>query len=1076
MCKFNLKNKKEARDWILANHPDKLDHANHDPNITPEIYQNALPIIRECLKDEKFCGSPEKKIKVTKKNRAKIFSCMRKTANFSKIANYHKFDKNVFSPQKFLDDVAEASPKIIQLMKNIENLDSIDQKNHGHKFKHFIFSDVKEGGHGAKIIASAFIAAGYNNVIQAKKVSGVQKLKLYIDAPNSEKNMGLLCSNAIYGSTFNEKLKKELLKLFNERPGNIKGQKLRFIIFDSGFKEGIDLFDVKYVHIFEPSMTVADLKQTIGRATRTCGQKGLDFQPGVGWPLYVYNYYLTVPSILSNTLTSSKFLTQNISKPSNDEKDEDILIFKNIEKFNDATMLYSEFDKAMNNLSLQLLELAPLLSTDYILTRNLHNIEDLNEKYMEKDYYLMGGGAKKDLFKNINNKSKFFNIDFIKCKGNCGQKSTHDVPVGIDFMKKVYKKYGHPNNFLMKNDLRRSLCSYMYSVPQYCKQLNYEWALRYANVPNAVEKNKKLDDLDLEIVENNDEFIPNDYKNIDYDGTKNNNIKTPRSNSMIPNSKLNFLMLRDFIKTNYNLKKYIWDPITIENRCIPKQGQESNEIEFNPTQNFLTNFFCPESPYKGILLWHSVGTGKTCTGVATATSSFEEQGYNILWVTRTTLKSDVWKNIFDQICHIKLQNEVKLGLTLPEKLNERKKLLSNLWLEPMSYKQFSNLLVGKNKIYDILKTRNGSEDILRKTLIIIDEAHKLYGGDLKAIERPNTDVMENLIMNSYTKSGSNSCKLLIMTATPFTNSPLELFKLINLFYTNESEKITTDKEEFKKQYMNEKNVLSQNGVKNLANKLSGYISYLNREKDPTQFAQPIMINVPILMTHIQDDELRKQFYLNKQLNSVSIKVLEKIKTLKIKIKELKTEYKEKKTLAKESKNAGIAKCNRDFPNSSQKNEKEKCLEEFKKEFDILNENLKEILDEINDLQEELKELNDEKDFGKNSSKEMKDKLKLLKNSLIQEYILYTKCANLKYVELKDSKSSSKKLSESSSKKLSESLSESLSKSKSNNSYKSSSSYKSDTLNDKKKIKKNKKTKKLINLAKNKNKKYNSFSE
>ena len=50
----------------------------------------------------------------------------------------------------------------------------------------------------------------------------------------------------------------------------------------------------------------------------------------------------------------------------------------------------------------------------------------------------------------------------------------------------------------------------------------------------------------------------------------------------------------------------------------------------------------------------------------------------------------------------------------------------------MSYKQFSNLLVGKNKIYDILKTRNGSEDILRKTLIIIDEAHKLYGGDLKA--------------------------------------------------------------------------------------------------------------------------------------------------------------------------------------------------------------------------------------------------------------------------------------------------------------------------------------------------------
>ena len=77
--------------------------------------------------------------------------------------------------------------------------------------------------------------------------------------------------------------------------------------------------------------------------------------------------------------------------------------------------------------------------------------------------------------------------------------------------------------------------------------------------------------------------------------------------------------------------------------------------------------------------------------------SFEKEGYNILWVTRTTLKSDVWKNIFDQICHAVLKEEVKLGLTLPEKINERKKLLSSNWLEPISYKQFSNLLLGKNK-------------------------------------------------------------------------------------------------------------------------------------------------------------------------------------------------------------------------------------------------------------------------------------------------------------------------------------------------------------------------------------------
>lgn len=78
-----------------------------------------------------------------------------------------------------------------------------------------------------------------------------------------------------------------MLAEYNSRPENVYGQSMRFIVFDSGFKEGIDLFDVKYVHIYEPSMTLADLKQTVGRATRTCGQKGLRFQPGIGWPLYV---------------------------------------------------------------------------------------------------------------------------------------------------------------------------------------------------------------------------------------------------------------------------------------------------------------------------------------------------------------------------------------------------------------------------------------------------------------------------------------------------------------------------------------------------------------------------------------------------------------------------------------------------------------------------------------------------------------------------------------------------------------------------------------------------------------------
>ena len=48
--------------------------------------------------------------------------------------------------------------------------------------------------------------------------------------------------------------------------------KVRFFIFDSGFKEGIDLLDVKYVHLFDTPLNDADRKQAVGRANRTCGQ------------------------------------------------------------------------------------------------------------------------------------------------------------------------------------------------------------------------------------------------------------------------------------------------------------------------------------------------------------------------------------------------------------------------------------------------------------------------------------------------------------------------------------------------------------------------------------------------------------------------------------------------------------------------------------------------------------------------------------------------------------------------------------------------------------------------------------
>jgi len=119
-------------------------------------------------------------------------------------------------------------------------------------------------------------------------------------------NVLLLSSTSVYDQNITVAMKKIILSKFNQRPDNIHGELARIIVMDSGFKEGIDLFDIKYIHIFEPSVVPADQKQVIGRGTRTCGQKGLEFHPTKGWPLHVFIYDLSIPEPLQGNMLGAK--------------------------------------------------------------------------------------------------------------------------------------------------------------------------------------------------------------------------------------------------------------------------------------------------------------------------------------------------------------------------------------------------------------------------------------------------------------------------------------------------------------------------------------------------------------------------------------------------------------------------------------------------------------------------------------------------------------------------------------------------------------------------------------------------
>ena len=225
------------------------------------------------------------------------------------------------------------------------------------------------------------------------------------------------------------------------------------------------------------------------------------------------------------------------------------------------------------------------------------------------------------------------------------------------------------------------------------------------------------------------------------------------------------------------------------------------KFELTPTQLMIKDYFQPSTNINGILCWHYVGSGKTCLGLGVARNFIDKQ-YSVIWVSRGTLLRDIQKNV--ELCYDK--DKIDKGLIA------------------VSYKTFTNMLQNKNKY---------ARDNLSNTLIIIDEAHKLFDGSLSKLESPNLDVLREAIKHK-------TCKLMLMTATPYMQDPMQLIKILNLIT---EEKMPESIEDFAKEYLEDGKIFSYTGVNKFVKNVYKNISYLDMSKDNTKFAIQIKNDV-----------------------------------------------------------------------------------------------------------------------------------------------------------------------------------------------------------------------------------------
>ena len=272
-------------------------------------------------------------------------------------------------------------------------------------------------------------------------------------------------------------------------------------------------------------------------------------------------------------------------------------------------------------------------------------------------------------------------------------------------------------------------------------------------------------------------------------------------------------------------------------------------------QYLMAHYLSYRTPYRSLLLYYSVGVGKTCTAITIAESllvnhnTFEESK---IWVVLPGAIEAGFKNqIFDSMRMIDfstISNQctgdtyVKLSQISKEtdmKTVEKKikKLIKSRY-SFFTYEGFANF---------IEKNYKEKERIIKDKVIIVDEAHNIRSTNNGTDEDDeNKRVYDALI--SVCQTGVNN-RLIFLTATPMYNEPTDIYDLFYLLLLNDKRLHLYDKN---LKIFDSNNNLKESSKEFISLMASNYISYL-RGKNPFNFAlklSPALSGIPILESPI----------------------------------------------------------------------------------------------------------------------------------------------------------------------------------------------------------------------------------
>ena len=269
-------------------------------------------------------------------------------------------------------------------------------------------------------------------------------------------------------------------------------------------------------------------------------------------------------------------------------------------------------------------------------------------------------------------------------------------------------------------------------------------------------------------------------------------------------------------------------------------------------QAMLSNFINPDTPYKGLLIFHGTGTGKTGVGVAIGEkfkSQVQRYGTQIYILVPGPLLKENWKNSFIEYTGDTYMrtHENLLFLNDEEKEKLKKQAIMNAlqYYRIMSYRSFYRKVLGEKivekKVVDgkmkttYKKTDEGEyeRDVgidvlynLNNSLLIVDEAHNLTGNAYG-------EALMKIIRNSI------NLKVVLLTATPMKNLGDDIVELLNFLRPVDSQ---IERDLIFTSAKNHTMELKPGGLEYLKKMAHGYISHL-RGADPITFAEKVDMGI-----------------------------------------------------------------------------------------------------------------------------------------------------------------------------------------------------------------------------------------